>query len=231
MKANRSMLTLSVMAAASLAACGELEANELEHSDSDEQTEQGATEIDSKSQALWAGNCTPAESTQLHSLLGPAKTRVDRALSRSFGFPTYHQLAVKWFGSPGWFAVAPQLQDIQRKLAEGSFQFYCSGIDPSVPTWNPACGTGLPGDRIAGAVVFGDGKQTVLICPKFWSLPATGTDGQTEGLLHELAHFIGADDRVAGQGPGGALALAQSDWTSAIKSAYNYQYFFSEIPQ
>jgi hypothetical protein len=176
-------------------------------------------------QKLNIGNCNDDEVNQLNAMTDDA-WRLSSVANVVWDMPNYanaYAATKTWFGSNGSPQVSDTLININNQMRDSTFQFYCDGDDASDPSWNPACGT--ENGYYARQEYFA-GAPTVLICPVFWS---QSNADQAVTILHELSHFAGTNDADEGKGRQGALDMAINDPDAAATSAYNYQFFYSDV--
>ncbi|MGW2086284.1 M35 family metallo-endopeptidase [Streptomyces sp. NPDC001880] len=70
--------------------------------------------------------------------------------------------------------------------------------------------------------------RKIWLCSSFWSAAATGTDSKFGTVVHELSHAVCETDDLA-YGEAGALNLATTQPTDAIRNADNHEYFTEHL--
>jgi len=140
-------------------------------------------------------------------------------------------------GRPGHYSYV-RIIDTYFGTANGMPKFTCgcpTGTSPSVAAVAEANFTVVGADY---------SNAEIKLCPKFFTLPLSGTDSQAGTIIHEMTHFAisytwspsvtyveeGTGDYLDGSTYSSAHQVALNNPTEAVRNANNYQYFFENIP-
>jgi len=162
----------------------------------------------------FTGACSNSEQNSIMTALAAAQDMANSSVSYLNGNsgPRY----TTWFGEHSnsrWSKVASNFDSIKDALDNKSKTFDCS------------C------NQRYFAYVYPSQPYKVYLCKAFWSASTTGTDSKGGTIIHEMSHFnvvAGTDDIVYGQS--GAMSLADSSPSDAIKNADSHEYFAENKP-